>query len=321
MKNLLLISLLLCTSTVHACLNIFAADSAGQVHYLEHYFFSEIEFRPDIIARNLKRLEKKFNNKDFSYQNISDYGAYLLMVGRFSDGLKIFRALSTKYDSVYEISANTAVAYELNGNIDSALFWENRSLALRPSAHNYSEWIHLKILEAKKNLQTDPDWCLKNNVTGIVDSIKLNYRPSLHEDGKGMWILKDFIGQLSERLPFTYNEDKALGKLLLELGDAYQVASIYRSYYCYALANYFYPALTPLTREKMQKIRNDYPPNSAKVENRGGVVKPGRDDSDKEMLPPDDREVNEFINRIVNRPPVIKRKITSIPVEQLIARI
>jgi tetratricopeptide (TPR) repeat protein len=310
----------LCTSAVNACLNIFAVDSTGHVHYLEHYFFAEIEFRQDVIARNLKHLEKKFNNKDFSYKNISDYGAYLLMVGRFSDGLKIFRALSSKYNNVYEISANTAVAYELNGNIDSALLWEKHSLALSPGGHSYSEWIHLKILEAKKNLRTDPDWCLKNNVTGIVDSIKLNYRPAFHEDGKGMWILNHFIAQLSERLPFTYNEDKALGKLLLELGDAYQIASIYRSYYCYALANYFYPAITPLTREKMQKIRNNYPRDSVSIEERQMVLKP-RESSDKEMLPPDDREVNEFINRIIKRSPITKRKITSIPVEQLITRI
>jgi len=158
-------------------------------------------------------------------------------------------------------------------------------------------------------------------VTGIMDSIKRNYRVQLHEDGKGMWMLAGFIDQLGERLPFTYGEDKALGKLLLELGDAYLVASVYRSYYCYSLAKHFYPGLTTIAKEKMDKIMNVYPTGTANVEGRTITLTPGINTSDKEMLPPDDDEVKRFIKKIVNRPDIKNRKIKPVPVEQLIEKI
>jgi hypothetical protein len=157
MKNFLAIIFTLLASAASACLNIFAVDSTGNVHRLEHYFIYEAEFRQDAVARNLKDLEKKFAKNEYSYKNISDYGAYLLMAGRFNEGMQLFRALSQKYPDVYQICANTAVAYELTGNIDSALYWEKRATIIQPNAHSNSEWIHLKILEAKKQLLSDPD--------------------------------------------------------------------------------------------------------------------------------------------------------------------
>jgi tetratricopeptide (TPR) repeat protein len=321
MKKIIIIACLSFALKANSCLNIFAIDSTGAVHYLEHYFFFEIEFSQEAIAGRMKKLEKEFKNNKYSFQNISDYGSYLLMSGRFGEGLNIFRALSKKYPDVYEIRANTAVAYELNGNVDSALYWEKRAIDMNTGRHHYSEWIHLKILEAKKQLQADPDWCLKNNVTGVIDSIKRYYRVQLHEDGKGGWMLKSFIDQLDERLPFTYGEDKALGKLFLELGDAYMVASAYRSYYCYALAKYFYPGLGTIAKEKMDKILNIYPTGTANVEGRTITLTPGKNNSDKEMLPPDDDEVKRFIKKIINRPDIKNRKIDPIPVEQLIEKI
>ena len=313
MKNFLAVIFLLLTSAANACLNVFAVDSTGNVHYLEHYFFTTIEFRQKAIESNLKKLEKKFANKDYSFQNISDYGVYLLMSGRFDEGLILFRALSQKYPSIYQISANTAVAYELTGNIDSALFWENQAIRLYPGAHEKSEWIHLKILEAKKKLQSDPNWCLKNNVTGIVDSIQLNYVPDTHEADP--WFFNHFIYQLNERLPFTYGEDRAMGKLLFELGDAYQAASIYRSYYCYALAKYFYPALAVQADVKMQKIRKIYPKD----------VSPGKAGNNikvnNETSPPDENDIKQFITKIINRPAIKKSRIVSPAIELLVLKI
>lgn len=322
MKKILITIFFFTALKANSCLNIFAVDSAGKVHYLEHNFYFSIEFRQKTIAENLKKLEKQFKNSNYSFQNISDYGAYLLMAGRFPEGLDLFRALSKKYPDVYEVRANTAVAYELNGNIDSALYWEKLAIGLNTGSHRESEWIHLNILEAKKQLQSDPDWCLKNNVTGIKDSIKKYYRPSLHEDGKGMWIFNAFVHQLQERMPFTYGEDKALGKLLFELGDAYQIASVHRSYYCYAMAKYFYPALATDANKKMENIKIIYPKGVAMVEGTNITLNPtGKWDKEKEMLPPDDEEVDQFIKKIINRKAIKNTNIKPVAIEQLIAKI
>lgn len=313
MKKIIVFGLLLFSLQSEACINIFAIDSAGRAHYLSHWFFFSVEFRQKEITNEIKSVEKKFAAGDYSYQNISDYGAWLLMAGRFSEGLDIFRALSKKYPQVYEINANTAVAYELNGDIDSALYWETASLKINPEAHSGSEWIHLKILEARKQLQTDPDWCMHHNVTDVVNMIKQHYKFEEHEDfNEGYRTFTDFMNQLEERFPFTYTEDPVMGKLLLELGDAYQVASIYRSYYCYALAQYLYPALKKEADEKMRLILMKYPAGTAKNFSNSDA---------RERVAPDPAEVKRFIRKIINRPAVRNTKIRLLNIAELVKKI
>lgn len=292
-----------------ACLNIFAFDSTGRVRLVEHEFFTSIEFRQETIEANLKNLKKKFDKNDYSYKNISDYGAWLLMAGRSKEGLDLFRALSNKYPDVYEIMANTAVAYELNGNIDSALVWQLAAIKANPKAHNDSEWIHLKILEARKKLASDPDWCLDHNITGIADSVRLHYKNPHHIDGKEMDMFVNAVDQLEERLSFTHAEDKVMGKFMFELGDAYQRASIHRSYYCYAMAKHLYPALGAAADKKMDEIRVKYP-------SRPGVGQNGRETS-----PPRDAAVKKFITNFISRPGIKSNKINTVSIEQLIAKI
>ncbi|MBL7729977.1 MAG: hypothetical protein JNM88_02275 [Chitinophagaceae bacterium] len=320
MKRIPLCLILLFSLNAHACLNIFAVDSTGKAHYLEHWFFFSIEFKQKEIAKNCKAVEKKLLAGDYSYKNVSDYGAWLLMAGRFAEGLDLFRGLSKKFPSVYEVNANTAVAYELNGNIDSALYWENAALKIRPSAHNNSEWIHLKILEARKELQSDAGWCLKNNITGVVNYVKEYYRPETHGEGRSMEIFRQFIDQLGERFPFTYAGDKVMGKLMMELGDAYQAASIYRSYYCYAIAKYLYPALAEELNEKMRLILMKYPAGQTKLDGQSITLQKNNSPASKEMTAPEEREVTQFVNKLVHRPAIKNNKIKPLNISELVKK-
>jgi len=321
MKKLPVLLLLLVGLNAGACINIFAVDSAGRAHYLEHWFFFSTEFKQKAIAKKVKETERKLNAGDYSYQNISDYGAYLLMAGRFTEGLDLFRALSKKYPGVYQINANTAVAYELNGNIDSALYWEKAALKINSTAHNNSEWIHLKILEARKKLQADPDWCLKTTVTDVVSLIGNTNRPNIHEEGSSKCIFEQFIDQLEDRFPFTYTEDKVIGKLMMELGDAYQAASIYRSYYCYAIAKYLYPALAEEAEEKMRIILMKYPSGTAKIGDNNIALKRTTDNANREMIAPEDREVKQFVSKLINRPVIKNSKVKPLSIPELVKKI
>lgn len=284
-----------------ACLNIFAIDAAGRVHYLEHGFFFSLDFKKEALQKEIKQLEKQFKKGNFNFKNISDYGAYLLMTGNYKEGLQLFTALIKKHSDVYEIRSNIAVAYELNGRFDSAYYWERKALELNPDAHDKSEWVHLKILEARIQLAADSNWCLNNNVTGIIDTIKKNYKFSLHEGYEG-WLFEDFTSQLDERFPFTFSEDKVMGKLMMELGDAYQYASVYRAYYCYAIAKYLYPQLSKTAIEKMTQIKNNYP--SKKVsDGENTIIFPDKNGTgySSEMLLPDEEALNTFINKLSSR--------------------
>jgi hypothetical protein len=299
-----------------ACLNIFAIDSAGNPHYLEHYFFIDIRFNQDAVYKNLKTLQRQFKKGRYDYKNISDYGAYLLMAGRFEEGLQLFKALAAKKGDVYQIRANLAVAYELNGMIDSALYWQQLAVAANPAAHGGSEWIHLRILEARNAMQADSNWCLTHNVTGIQDSIALHYVNHQHEMEEG-FIFREFLLQLEDRLPFTFANDPVMGKLLFELGEAYKAASIYRAYYCYALAKHLYPALAITCSAKMEAIRVKYP-----VTERGkNEAVENLMDAERERFPPDAAGASRFIKEITERPVLKKFTINTMPISVLIQKI
>jgi tetratricopeptide (TPR) repeat protein len=306
----------------NACLNIFALDAKGRVHYLEHSFFFHLDFEKKEIQKDIKHLEKKFKKGNFDFKNISDYGAYLLMSGYYKEGLELFSALIQKHSDVYEIRSNIAVAYELNGRFDSAYFWEKKALELNPDAHDKSEWIHLNILEARIKSAADTNWCLNHSITGIVDSINKHYQFSIHEGGKEMWLFENFNKQLDERFPFTYPEDKVMGKLMMELGDAYQNVSVYRSYYCYAIAKYLYTQLAKAVDEKMDVIKNNYPKKTVS-DGEFTITLPDRTKKGytREMLLPDEEDVRSFIDKLNFRTSLNPSIIKSADINFLISKI
>jgi hypothetical protein len=315
-KILFLICLVFVYSNSKACLNLFAIDSFGRVVYLEHRFLSELQFNQQEIEKRISNLEKE----QFTMQNISDYAAYLLMSGNFADGLKIIKVLYFKYPSVYEINANLAVAYELNGLIDSALVYQKKAMLIKPSAHENSEWLHLKILEARKQVLVNPDWCIVNDITGIEKGISDKFKYQSHEFAGTQVLFNNFISQLKERMPFSFAEDRVLGKLFLELGNAYQNISVYRAYYCYAMAKYFYPQLEELCKQKMSKIKEQYPKEKAKGET-GEINLYNNNRSFNEMLPPDDTELNSFLKRVINRSKLKRTKLTKYKAEDLVNKL
>lgn len=320
LKKTICFFLFLFAMKANACLNIFAIDSAGRVHLLEHYFFIPLDFKKTEVFENIKKLEKKFSKGDLDYKNISDYGVYLLMAGNYTEGLRLFTALLQKHSDVYEIRANIAVAYELNGRFDSAYYWEKKALELQPGAHENTEWIHLKILEARIKTAADSNWCLANNVTGIYDLVKTNYTLPINEHWKSTQLFEDFITQLTERFPFTVAEDRVMGKLMMELGDAYKAVSAYRSYYCYAIAKYLYPALGSIADEKMKVILVNYPKKTV-VSDGYTIPLSRKSGKDREMVLPDDAELKNFIEKLNHRSSVKRSMEKMVDINLLLSKI
>ena len=311
MRKLLLFVLLIFQLPALACLNIYGLDSNGKVHYHEHHFLNSLEFNKEAIVKNIKSLQKDFSKGQYYFRQVSDYGAYLLMAGRFKDGLDIFRQLILKHPGQYAIKANLAVAYELNGNLDSALYWERQAVTVNPYAHNHSEWIHLQLLEAKLNYAKDPAWLENNKVTHIADSLA-KYDDGNEHPHKVDWIFKHFIHQLNERLPFTLGEDPEFAKLLFELGDAYMKYSVYRSYYAYAMASYFSPALTTRVHSKFADIKKIY-------QAKGITYNEAINFKDREIYPPSDKEVDAFLYKLKQRQQVYISNLPSLDIAAILS--
>jgi hypothetical protein len=183
-------------------------------YYFNHGFnVQELKSEKSILEAKIK--------KSNSYKHKSDLALVLLKLGEKENSLKILQQLIKKFPNEYNIVANLGTAYELNGKNDSALFYIKKAVKLNPDSHKGSEWIHVKILEAKLALQKDPEYLKQNSVLNL----DLNYqvlqdqKPVGEELEKLLSVKKQLAWQLKERIAFVAAPDPIVSDLLLDLAN------------------------------------------------------------------------------------------------------
>ena len=82
-------------------------------------------------------------------EDYSDYGVMLAYNGEYLRAKAIFIEIENKSPGLYATASNLGTTYELLGQNDLALHWITKAIKINPNSHNGSEWIHVKILEAK----------------------------------------------------------------------------------------------------------------------------------------------------------------------------
>jgi hypothetical protein len=75
--------------------------------------------------------------------------------------------LEARHPGLAATAANLGTAYELKGRDVAALAWIREGLRRNPREHHGSEWVHVRILEAKLALKKDPHWLESNTVMGL----------------------------------------------------------------------------------------------------------------------------------------------------------
>ena len=150
---LLLLSTLLNTKS-NSCIQYYVTDSSGERRLFHEDVFRDPTHIYKITQEEVSRLkyfESEINSAspETRFKYISNYCAELIKLGRCKDVIPILETLLKAHPKEYEINANLAVAYELNGQLDEALTLLNKSLALKPDSHFNSEWVHLRILQAE----------------------------------------------------------------------------------------------------------------------------------------------------------------------------
>lgn len=164
--------------------------------------------------RKLERLLASWN-KTHNYEAYNNYGVTLVYLGRFEEALRVFRQIEKEQPGKYSTAANMGTTYEVLGKNDSALYWIKRGVELNPASHDSSEWLHVKILEAKINGTSSFTSSYFTGVdfgTGILPQTKLN----LDELNK----LRDALYyQLNERVSFIKPKDAIVAQMLYELGN------------------------------------------------------------------------------------------------------
>ncbi len=214
----LIIFLLLFTQVnVFACINgetkilkngvFIYEDHEGTIPY--GHQFNRLNF--ENVKRELDSLYKK--NHDLDY--LSDIGYVLIIEGKYSDALAIYLEIEKKAPNRYSTASNIGTIYELLGDDQKAYIWIQKAIRLNPNAHDGSEWLHLKILEAKLNKLKNPD----SNFFFSTSFGTFNHVQTELSDRKIERLIRDIYYQLNERITFIKEKDVIIAHLLFELGN------------------------------------------------------------------------------------------------------
>lgn len=176
-------------------------------------------------------LSEGLESADFKQR--SDYAVALIYLGRYDEAISILEDVERQQPGEYIVATNLGTAYELNGNLDRALEWIQTGFERNPGAHAGSEWLHVKILEARLQLARDPDWLKTHTVLGL--DLGRQPAPSLPDtdlvDSRGTSHgIHDIAGaieyQLHERLQFVLPPDPVVADLLFDLGNLLSLTNI-----------------------------------------------------------------------------------------------
>ena len=146
----------------------------------------------------------------------SDYSIALMYLGRGDEAVERLQELEKEKPGEYFIAANLGTAYELSGNNAEALRWIKEGLRRNASSHDGTEWLHVKILEAKIAQQKDSGFFSKHSVLELHPE-QIGEQITVGDERMTIKELKRAIEyQLRERMQFVKPPDAAVASLLFD---------------------------------------------------------------------------------------------------------
>lgn len=245
-RNFVFVIVLMAVMPSFSCMNGHRVrNSSGDWIEIEEHFspisviFNTADHKPQI--QEFKILYE--NNKDDQY--LVDIGILEAELGNYKEALSIFQELNQRKPNDYRITANLGTCYELNGEIDSSYKYIKKGMDINPSSHYGSEYIHLKVLEAKKKRQTDPEYLQTHNILNLPK--RLNVFQAEEKT-------RQLLHQLRERMPYSPVPDPIVANLLKTLGDLnFVYLSLEDSYYAYNMSKQYTAGSKRMINLKIKK--------------------------------------------------------------------
>ena len=185
----------------------------------------------------------------------SDYAVTLVHRGESRKAVLILESVEKEHPGEYIVAANLGTAYELSGDLDKAQQWIGEGIRRNAKAHAESEWLHLKILEARQSLAKDPDWAKSHGVLDLdFGSDAIPRKPTIwpKDSAEAESLIQSLTYQLSERLAFVPPPDALVGGMIADLAN---LLALYRSVDhaipVYELALQYQPTQTKLIASRL----------------------------------------------------------------------
>lgn len=209
MKIFTLLVIISAAFTAHTCGNEYGHNLNGERIFTRYFYLSQYHrtFNKETIKAQLRRAKAK-PDAQTNFKTQSNIALYHMKLGHVDSALNILEALNIKYPKEYIIIANLGTAYELDGQLKKALEFIKKGYEINPASHLGSEWIHIKILEAKIKEKQSPGWLRKHPIIEIDDLFKETAaRPHIFRDNH-----LEF--QIRTRVAFTPAPNKVMANLL-----------------------------------------------------------------------------------------------------------
>jgi tetratricopeptide (TPR) repeat protein len=210
--------LVLVSSKTFACLNWEIKTLKNKVEIYrdrkEYFVPNGHQFKVKDFPGLILELEKGFKKtNDVDY--LSDKGYVLIIQGKYKEALELYLNIERIKPNRYATASNLGTLFELMGENEKAYEWIKKSIKINPESHEGSEWLHLKILEAKIQKLENPSGAFFINTNfGSEIYPKTNLRD------EELFKLKDALYfQLNERITFIKPKDEIISILLFELGN------------------------------------------------------------------------------------------------------
>ena len=246
-----IIFILFISSKPFACGNEYGYDLNGERLYTQYFYLSEYHRTFD-ITRIKQRIREDRSKPDYStnFKLQSNVALNLMKLGHVDSALLILEPLAEEHPTQYIVIANLGTAYELSGKLELALKFISKGYELNKDSHLGSEWIHIKILEAKIKNKRSPGWISSHPIVTVEEVVQ-------HEGNRPQRYIRPghLEMQIRTRAPFTPAPNAVMANLLETLAEYHEKHGIYEN----ALLAYIYVMEfkpTPQHKEYIsQKIR------------------------------------------------------------------
>jgi hypothetical protein len=201
-----------CANTLHETkYNGFPAASTGA---RSRVMLLRSTLKRDIAMDGEEMEERLRGAKEFEKRN--DYAVALMYLGRSSEAVEFLQKLEEEKPGNYSVAANMGTAFELSGKNLEALRWIREGIRRNADSHEGTEWLHVKILEAKIAAQKDTNYFATHSVLNlkagdITDTIDVGDRKMPPKE-----LMRAIQHQLTERLKFVKPPDPAVASLLFD---------------------------------------------------------------------------------------------------------